>query len=119
MTDNLNIIDKEGVKKDIEKMDKHHHIEILKIISKTSLSHINENKSGVYINMSLLSNDTINEIYKYVNHVKYQEELLNPIEKQKNTLKNTFYSNIVDKDIPIEYMTKANKDNNISIFSYE
>ena len=108
-------------------------IEILKIIAKNPASKVNENKSGVYINLSFLLDDTIREIQKYVNHVKYQEELLTPIEYQKNSLKNIFYSNKEDtpisdplfvintneKEIPIEYITKPNKDNNASIFSYE
>jgi len=118
----------ENLKNEIEKMDKNHHIEILKIIIKNPASKINENKSGVYINLSFLSDETIEEINKYVNHVKYQEELLNPFENEKESLKNTFYSteevapmlfeNTQSKEVPIEYITKPNKDNNVSIFSY-
>jgi hypothetical protein len=117
----------ELLKQYIEKMDKMHHIEILKIISNNPDSKINENKSGVYINLSLLSETTINEIQKYIVHVKYQEELLNPVESQKTSLKNTFYkdgdsvlySNVNETNIQIEYMSKPNKDTNVSIFSYE
>ena len=134
MTEFSGKIDKCILKKDIENMNKTHQIEILKIIAKNPASKLNENKSGVYINLSFLLDDTIQEIEKYVNHVKYQEELLIPIEYQKNSLKNTFYSNDEEipsvseplfslntnqKDIPIEYITKPNKDNNASIFSYE
>jgi hypothetical protein len=125
---------KDILKKEIEKMDKKHHIEILKIITKNPVSKVNENKSGVYINLSFLLDDTIQEIQKYAEHVKCQEELLIPAEYQKNSLKNIFYSNKEDvispilneplfsinkKEIPIEYVTKPNKDNNASIFSYE
>ena len=126
-------LNKDSLKKEIEKMDKKHHIEILKIITKNPVSKVNENKSGVYINLSFLLDDTIQEIQKYVEHVKCQEELLIPAEYEKNSLKNIFYSNKEDiisppgeplfsmnkKEIPIEYMTKPNKDNNASIFSYE
>jgi len=38
----------------IEQMNKIHHIEILKIIKKNSLIKINENKSGVYINLTVI-----------------------------------------------------------------
>jgi hypothetical protein len=125
--------DKVFLKNEIEKMDKIHHIEILKIIAKNPASKINENKSGVYINLSFLLDETIEEINKYVNHIKFQEELLNPIESKKTDLKNTFYSNELEneemfsigpdksnseKQIPVEYITKPNKDNNVSIFSY-
>ena len=51
----------ENIKKTIEEMNKFHQIEILKILSK-NLCKINENKSGVYINLSFLSKEIIDEI---------------------------------------------------------
>ena len=44
----------------VESMDKHHQIEVLKILSK-NLCKINENKSGVYINMTFLEDPIIKE----------------------------------------------------------
>ena len=123
----------EALRRNIDVLSKTHHIAILKIIKKNPAIIVNENKSGVYINLSFLLDDTIQEIQKYVEHVKCQEELLIPAEYEKNSLKNIFYSNKEDiisppgeplfsinkKEIQIEYVTKPNKDNNASIFSYE
>ena len=71
-------------------MSKKHHIEILKILKTNSLIKINENKSGIYINLSFLPNETISELYKYIDYISKQEDSLNNIENQKNMLKNEF-----------------------------
>jgi hypothetical protein len=84
-------IDLELLKSNIENMDKQHHIEILKIMKTKSNIKINENKSGVYINLSFLPPHVIEEIIKYMNYVNDQESLLNPVEKQKENYKNSFF----------------------------
>ena len=55
----------ENIKNKIEVMNKFHQIEILKILS-THLCKINENKSGVYVNLSFLNQETIDELLKYI-----------------------------------------------------
>ena len=75
-------------------MNKFHQIEILKILSK-NLCKLNENKSGVYVNLSLLSKETLTGIKEYVDYIKEQEECLNTLEYQKNEFKNAFF---IDKD---------------------
>uniref|UniRef100_A0A6C0IS13 NET domain-containing protein n=1 Tax=viral metagenome TaxID=1070528 RepID=A0A6C0IS13_9ZZZZ len=82
----------------IEQMPKFHQIAILRLLSDDKTITINENKSGIYINMSELPSYKIKELEKYVNYVKTQEDTLNDIEKQKETYKNTFFQ-------------KDNKDN--------
>jgi hypothetical protein len=83
-------MDLETIKKTIEQWPKHHQIEVLKII-KNSSSTINENKSGIYINMSFLSETTISEIQMYIKYVQDQEHILTPLECQKEGFKNTFF----------------------------
>lgn len=83
-------INLEIIKSKIENMSKKHHIEILKILKTNSLIKINENKSGIYINLSFLPNETISELYKYIDYISKQEDSLNNIENQKNMLKNEF-----------------------------
>jgi len=90
-------MDLETIKKTIEQWPKHHQIEVLKII-KNSSSTINENKSGIYINMSFLSEDTIDEIRKYIKYVQDQEQILTPLECQKEGFKNSFFIKKEDKD---------------------
>ena len=84
----------ENLKTYIENLSKYHQIEILKILSK-NLCKINENKSGVYVNLSFLSNETLQEIKYYIQYVKKQEENLNTMEYQKEEFKNTFF---IDND---------------------
>jgi len=85
-----NIEDIEQIKKTIESMNKFHQIEILKILSK-DLCKINENKSGCYINMSFLSNETITKIKEYIDYTKIQEESIRNMETQKEEFKNAFF----------------------------
>jgi len=87
----------ENIKNKIESLDKIHQIEILKIIKKFPTT-INENKSGVYINLSFLSPIVINEMIEYLKYINDQEHFLTPFESQKNDIKNTFFRK-EDKDI--------------------
>lgn len=73
----------EYIKKIIESMTKNHQIEILKILKKNTNTKLNENKSGVFVNLSLLPLATINEIDMYLNYVNDQENALSKFEIQK------------------------------------
>lgn len=76
----------ENIKNQIEKMDKIHHIEILKIL-KNNKTRLNENKSGVFINMSFLTKEVINKIIQYLEYVKKQEQYINGVENIQENLK--------------------------------
>ena len=80
------------IKDKIEKMTKINQIEILKILKKHQNIKLNENKSGIFANLSFLSKETIEEIDKYVNYVNDQEIDINTIETQKQEFKNTFFA---------------------------
>lgn len=80
------------MKDKIEKMPKNNQIEILKILKKYQNTKLNENKSGIFVNLSFLSKDTLDEIDKYVNYVNDQETVINSIETQKQEFKNTFFA---------------------------
>jgi len=82
----------EFMKNKIEKMSKSHHIEILKILKMNSNVKLNENKSGVYVNLSFLPQDTISEIEKYLNYIQDQESALVFLENQKEEFKNIFFT---------------------------
>ena len=91
------------IKDQIESMSKMHQIEILKILSKNPLIKLNENKSGVYINMSFLSQNLLNEIQKYLKYIDGQENVLNPIEIQKESYKTCFFNEKEDKEEIVLY----------------
>jgi len=98
----------EKLKKNIEFLNKHHQIEILQLLMK-NLCKINENKSGCYVNLSFLGDETIEEITKYVEYVQHQEESLNTIEYQKEEFKNAFFIEKEDKDNPTVLYSSINK----------
>lgn len=89
-------MDLEDVKKTIESFNKNHQIEILRIIQQCSASIINENKNGIYINMTFLTNQTIDRIKEYIAYVQDQEKMLKPMESQKEDFKNTFF---IEKEV--------------------
>lgn len=103
-----NSINLEKIKSDIENMSKLHHIEILKILKKNSSIKLNENKSGVYINLSFLSETTLTELQNYIHYIQDQEYSLNQLESQKTEFKNTFFLEKGVKDEPtLSYSTLA------------
>jgi hypothetical protein len=99
----MNTPELETLKQQIEKMDKTHHIEILKILKQNNSITLNENKSGVYVNLSLLPAITMEELKKYLQYTDTQEATINTLEMQKNNFRNTFFSEKEDKDNSLSY----------------
>uniref|UniRef100_A0A6C0D3H2 NET domain-containing protein n=1 Tax=viral metagenome TaxID=1070528 RepID=A0A6C0D3H2_9ZZZZ len=98
----------EHIKNRIENLDKYHQIEILKILNKNACK-LNENKSGVYVNLSFLSSQTVNELKKYIDYTNDQEESLVTMEYQKEEFKNAFFIEKEDKDnLTVSYSSVNN-----------
>ena len=74
----------------IEKLDKNNHIDILRLLVKNDVF-INENKNGVFINLTDLSNDIISDMEKYIDYVSEQKIDLDYIEHQKDVLENKYF----------------------------
>lgn len=91
MTTNLN-----NLKENIEKLNKFHQIEILKILKEDESCTLNENKNGVFINLTSVSEKTIIQMERYLEYVKKQEEQLNDVEEKKDILSNTFFKDNKD-----------------------
>lgn len=83
----------EKLKNDIEKLSKTNQMEILKILKNNSSIKLNENKSGVFVNLSFLPKETITELQNQMEYLEGQEKLLDDLEKQKNVFKNSFFDN--------------------------
>jgi hypothetical protein len=81
-----------SIKDKIERMPKNNQIEVLKILKKYQNIKLNENKSGIFVNLSFLSKEILEEIDKYVNYVNDQETVINTIECQKQEFKNAFFA---------------------------
>tara|TARA_B110000305_G_C19355964_1_gene596825 strand:+ start:1032 stop:1334 length:303 start_codon:yes stop_codon:yes gene_type:complete len=88
----FSISELEYIRQIIENMDKYNQIEILKIIYQKKSKCINENKYGIHINMTELSNDIIEKLNEYIKYVNIQEIEINNIEKEKENYINTFFT---------------------------
>jgi len=87
----------------IDRMSKTQHIELLRILKTDTTIKLNENKSGVYINMSFLSPTMLGEIAKYIQYIDVQENALFPLEIEKESYKNSFFGEKENKDEIISY----------------
>lgn len=79
-----------SLKDGIENMPLVHQIEILRILHSKN-TQINENKNGVFVNISKLNNDILTQLYDYMKYVINQEKQLNEIEEQKQNLTKEFF----------------------------
>lgn len=84
------------LKEKIEGISKFHQIEILKILKSDDTITINENKNGIFINMTSLKESTITELEDYLKYVNTQEKQLNDIEVEKDKLSNTYFKDNKD-----------------------
>lgn len=70
------------LKKEIESLQENEHLEILKIINKSSIKY-SENKNGIFVNMNRLPDNIIEEIQSFLNFCKSNKmELHNDIIKR-------------------------------------
>tara|TARA_Y100000817_G_C16651020_1_gene452819 strand:+ start:351 stop:644 length:294 start_codon:yes stop_codon:yes gene_type:complete len=88
------------LKKQIENMDKEHHIKILEIIQDNKISY-SENKNGIFINLNNLKPEIIEKITDYINYTKCQETNLQNIESKKKQLQNEFFKDNKEKTTSI------------------
>ena len=93
----------EQIRTRIDGLSKQQHVDILRILKQDPNITINENKSGVYINLSFLPQIIVDEMIQYLEHIDTQESILKPVEQQKESFKNSFFG---DKD----RLDKDNKD---------
>jgi septum formation inhibitor-activating ATPase MinD len=82
--------DLNNIKLTIEKMDKVHHIEILKILITEESNYINENNNGTFVNLSDLKNSSIKKLKDYIIYFNKQQNQLINLENQKKKIENLF-----------------------------
>ena len=88
--DNYSSDELNNIKLIIEKMDKVHHIEILKILLNEENNYINENNNGTFINLSDLKDSTIQKLKDYIIYFDKQQSQLINLENQKKKIENLF-----------------------------
>ena len=91
-----------NIKDIIEGFEKEQQIQILRIFKVRNIN-INENKNGVFINLTNLDPKSIEELELFINHLKTQDKILSTNENVKTTYIETFFKDIknnkVDKGI--------------------
>jgi hypothetical protein len=76
----------------IEKMNKFNQIEVLRILYRHNNVTLNENSYGIFVNLSELKKEIIDELQMYINYVNTQEQTLNKIELEKENYKNIYFN---------------------------
>ncbi len=84
----------EDMKQKIERMTKTNQIEVLKILRNDTAVVLNENKSGIYVNLSFLTAQTLGQMNEFVDYVCEQEHTLMTVELQKDIFKNEFFADV-------------------------
>jgi len=90
----VNITELKQLKEQIEKMDKSNQIDILKILRDSNKVILNENKSGVYVNLTYCPQNIIDEIIQYLDYTNEQEKVLKKIEQEKDNVKTEYFNNL-------------------------
>ena len=72
----MEIID---IKERIELMNKHHQIEVLRILKQNSDVVLNENSNGIFVNLTDIDSNVIKKIEDYIRYVENQTNNINVI----------------------------------------
>ena len=84
------------LKERLEDLTKFHQIEILKILKGDDTITLNENKNGIFINLTNLTESIVTQLEDYLKYVQTQEKQLNDIENKKDELSNIFFKDNKD-----------------------
>lgn len=72
----------------IESFSKEEHVHLLKIIMEKDSASVSENSNGTFVQMDEVSQDTIQQMNKYIDYVLLKECDIKAIEETKERLKN-------------------------------
>jgi hypothetical protein len=82
----------EKIKEKIEGMSKFHQVEVLRILSNTSGVVLNENKNGVFVNLTHLQCGVVQELDEYIAYVEQQQTRLQKQEHARVDLERQFFN---------------------------
>ena len=80
------------IRDQIEKMTKFNQVEVLRILNTYDNITINENRYGIHVNLTDITSDVVDKLEKFIHYVQTQEKELNKDEKEKEAIKNNFFS---------------------------
>lgn len=78
----------------ISKLTEQQHVHIASLLRKESQVKLNENNSGIMVNLSLVSQETLESIQKYIQFLSEQESELNVIQEKQEEFKSIVANNI-------------------------
>jgi hypothetical protein len=82
----------ENLKNRIEKMTKHHQIEVLRLLMKFDNVNKNSNNNGTFVNLSKQSEEVIKALEEYADYVDEQQQDINDVEKLKSEIEKDFFN---------------------------
>ena len=82
----------EKLKNRIEKMSKHHQIEVLRLLMKFENINKNSNNNGTFVNLSKQRPEVIKALEEYADYVDEQQQDINEVEKLKGELEKDFFN---------------------------
>jgi hypothetical protein len=83
--------DFEALKTRIEQMNKMQHLELLHILRHIPGVKLNENKSGIFINLPFLPEAAQSALRTYVEYISKQESAIHSMEQQKESCLRNFF----------------------------
>ncbi len=94
----MNVEDLKDLKDKIELLSKSYQIEIGRLLKKNNII-INENKNGVFINLSSVEQNIITELKNFLDYANNQELQLKNIEIKQEELKDNYFNNNNNNEI--------------------
>tara|TARA_B110000305_G_C19464623_1_gene656986 strand:+ start:6175 stop:6471 length:297 start_codon:yes stop_codon:yes gene_type:complete len=88
----MNVENLKYLKDKIELLSKSYQIEVGRLLKKNNII-INENKNGVFINLSSLDVEIITQLENFLDYANNQELQLKTIEIKQEELKDNFFNN--------------------------
>ncbi len=98
----MSVDDLNNLKKNIEKIDNSHHIEIFRIFQENNISY-SENRNGIFINMNNIPEEVLIKINKFLTYIKTQEQHLDNVEKLKSDYKDNYFNKHNKETTPMLY----------------
>jgi homoserine dehydrogenase len=80
------------LKENIEELSFFHQVEVLRILNETNSSILNENKNGVFVNLTQVDNEVVSKLDKYLKYVLKQEKHIVEFEKAKKKISEQFFN---------------------------
>jgi hypothetical protein len=74
----------------VEALPKVYHKEVARILINDNVSY-DENKNGMFVNLSTVSQDVLEKVARYISYVDLQQETISSGETERRDLKTQFF----------------------------